>query len=589
MTFDLDPRSASIIARAARQRRKYRDVVQLNAIQAILGDENGAISVPGEPHNYLVRIANGENSDGSTQYGRAFPVLSGIYMESEEVGTPVIIGIAYDGQWAILGIDRAATVEMGRNPRSGNVNSPYRQFFYMRYADQFYALPMGTQQTQTMEVRVEPSPYINDSGVHTTFVGGLIDLAGDVPAADGDGNSQHLIAAVFVNSSGALESKTSTAKLIDNVLTWTVDVVEAFGNRTARALAVRYYRLFTGHVLLTKADEFGDGRPWITGPTRRNNFTATTAPNPAVDDITLRYEVGSWWFDVTLDNHHVCLDNSNGAAVWHQMVLVNPATAAQNTIQPTTDVVPLTLKAHSGGLANGLEITDDSDNKHVVLSKPGATDPNTYINKQVGDSDTIIAGDTEANLFKVDAGNNEVRQGDSDTNYAASDSTGNSWWVGTGGLIGGHMYIPGADIVVDITDNNPTEVFDDGSTSAGDGWTAGELNGVTFPTGGDEHFLTVTKPGKYRVIWDMSFNMASPGANVEIHMGIMVDGAAIRDKGEAHRTIANNSDTGNTGANARLDLPNGTEQISLWILNAQNNNDVTVEHGNVDIELVAGT
>ena len=316
MTFDLDARTSS---RLAEHRRKYRDVVQLNAIQAILGDENGAISDPSEPYNYLVRIDNGENSDGSTQYGHAFPILSGIYMGSEEVGTPVIIGIAHDGVWAILGIDRTATVEAGRNPRADNVNSPYRRFTYMRDADLFWAVPMGTQQTQTMEVRVEPSPYINDSGVHTTFVGGLIDLAGDIPAADGDGNSQHLISAVFVNSSGVLESKTSTAKLIDDELTWAVDVVEAFGNRTARALAVRYYRLFTGHVLLTKADEFGDGRPWITGPTRRNNFAATTAPT-VNDDIDLRYEVGSKWHDVTNDRFYVCLDSTDGAAVWQNYV-----------------------------------------------------------------------------------------------------------------------------------------------------------------------------------------------------------------------------------------------------------------------------
>ncbi|KKL78433.1 hypothetical protein LCGC14_2024900, partial [marine sediment metagenome] len=267
MTFDLAPRTASTLARQARRRRKYRANTQLDATQAILGDENGNISVPGQPYNYFIRVDNGENSDGSTQYGRAFPLLSGAgYMGAEEVGTEVYIGIAYDGLMAILGTNRTAIVEDNRNPRAENVNSPYRQFTYMRNADLFYAVPMGTQQTPTMEVRVEPGPYIDDSGVHQTFIGGLIDLAGDVPAADGDSNSQHLIVAVFVNSSGVLESKTSTATLIDNVLTWAVDVVEAFGNRTARALPIRYYRLFTGHVLLTKADEFGDARDHITAP-----------------------------------------------------------------------------------------------------------------------------------------------------------------------------------------------------------------------------------------------------------------------------------------------------------------------------------
>lgn len=342
MTFDLDARTAS---RLAGHRRRYRDTAQLNAIQAILGDENGAISVPGEPHNYFVRIANGENTDGSTQYGRAFPIMSGAgYMDSEEVGTAVYIGIAYDGQWAILGTDRTATVEAGRNPRAANVNGPYRQFFNMRYADWFYAVPMGTQQTPTMEVRVEPSNYIDDSGVHQSFVGGLIDLAGDVPAADGDGNSQHLISAVFVNSSGVLESATSTAKLIDDVLTWDVDVVEAFGNRSARAFPIRYYRLFTGHVLLSKSDDFGDGRDWITAPKRRNNFAATIAPT-VNDDIDLRYEVGSKWYDVTNDLIYTCIDSTADNAIWKRMITALAETTLIDdgddpyTILPTDDVL----------------------------------------------------------------------------------------------------------------------------------------------------------------------------------------------------------------------------------------------------------
>ena len=164
-------------------------------------------------------------------------------------------------------------------------------------------------------------------------------------------------------------------------------------------------------------------------------------------------------------------------------------------------------------------------------------------------------------------------------------------WIKSPGVdaITGHMSVPGVDIIVDITDSNPTEVFDDGTTSAGDGWSAGELNHVTFPTGGDEHYLTITKPGKYRIDWDMSFQMAAPGANIEVHGGIMIDDVAVRNDGEAHRTIANNSDTGLMASHALIDCPNGNEEISLWVLNAQNTNNITVEHGNVVAELKFGS
>ena len=97
------------------------------------------------------------------------------------------------------------------------------------------------------------------------------------------------------------------------------------------------------------------------------------------------------------------------------------------------------------------------------------------------------------------------------------------------GLPYGCMYVDGTQaIIVALTQNTIAEVFDDDTTSLGDGWLGGDFNLITFPTGGDEHFVSVTKPGFYRVVWSLSFNTANPGANVEIHGGIAVDGTAIR-------------------------------------------------------------
>ena len=47
-----------------------------------------------------------------------------------------------------------------------------------------------------------------------------------------------------------------------------------------------------------------------------NKLDGTAAPVLATDDITLGYTVGSRWFDVTNDKEYVCLDNTDGAAVW---------------------------------------------------------------------------------------------------------------------------------------------------------------------------------------------------------------------------------------------------------------------------------
>lgn len=47
-----------------------------------------------------------------------------------------------------------------------------------------------------------------------------------------------------------------------------------------------------------------------------DNLAAVVPPNPAVDDITLGYEIGSIWIDTAADLIYICADNTNGAAVW---------------------------------------------------------------------------------------------------------------------------------------------------------------------------------------------------------------------------------------------------------------------------------
>jgi len=44
------------------------------------------------------------------------------------------------------------------------------------------------------------------------------------------------------------------------------------------------------------------------------------APPTVNDDITLGYTVGSRWIDITNDKEYVCLDNTNGAAVWLSLI-----------------------------------------------------------------------------------------------------------------------------------------------------------------------------------------------------------------------------------------------------------------------------
>ncbi len=181
------------------------------------------------------------------------------------------------------------------------------------------------------------------------------------------------------------------------------------------------------------------------------------------------------------------------------------------------------------------------------------------------------------------------------TGYTSFQPNCDTFWVGDGtGLPYGHMYVDGTQVIrVALTINTPAEVEGDGTggtATAEDGWLAGDLNLMTFPTGGTEHHVTITKAGIYHITWNLSFKMVTGAANTQIHAGLAIDSTTFRrDRCEAHRTISNNSDTGNMSGSCMIDLPNGNEELSLWMENTTNSNDADVSHGSLTVVMVGGT
>ncbi len=211
------------------------------------------------------------------------------------------------------------------------------------------------------------------------------------------------------------------------------------------------------------------------------------------------------------------------------------------------------------------------------------------------DLDFRIESTGEDKLFLIDAGLDVVRMGDGDTNYIETNAAGDTFWVGSGtGLPYGHMYVDGTQVIrVALTLNTPAEVEGDGTGGtavAEDGWLSGDLNLITFPTGGTEHYITITKAGVYHITWNLSFTMVTGAANTQIHAGLAIDSTTFRrDRCEAHRTISNNTDTGNMSGSCMIDLPNGNEELSLWMENTTNSNDADVNHGSLTAVMVGGT
>ena len=208
------------------------------------------------------------------------------------------------------------------------------------------------------------------------------------------------------------------------------------------------------------------------------------------------------------------------------------------------------------------------------------------------DAITVNSSDSASGLAILGDGTLEWPDGVVDTNLyrsAANTLTTDDDFTFAGsnkGLLFGHMYVDGTQpISIALTAATPADAVDDAST---DGWLAGELNTITFPTGGTEYYITIVTAGMYRITWDLSFSITSPGGSVEVHGGLAIGGTPIRDKGEAHRSISTTAIVGNMGATTIYDCTAGNCVASLWVESSATKTMV-IEHGNLNAVMIGGT
>ena len=133
----------------------------------------------------------------------------------------------------------------------------------------------------------------------------------------------------------------------------------------------------------------------------------------------------------------------------------------------------------------------------------------------------------------------------------------------------GHFFT-NINVEITIDNNDPTEVDS--------GMVAGLLKDVTFE---DSHYLSVQQAGTYLVNWGMSAAMASASGGIEFEIGVMVDGVS-REECQAHRTLANSTDTGNAASNCILALVD-KNQVSLSVTNESSTINIDVNHANLSI------
>ena len=110
--------------------------------------------------------------------------------------------------------------------------------------------------------------------------------------------------------------------------------------------------------------------------TLQNNLTATSAPT-VNDDITTGYSVGSHWINVTGDTIYVCVDNTDGAAVWDQVDASGAASSdwgsasgdAYWAATPTTVATPAVVGGTGAGqlaIGDGAVINGTAANQTVL-------------------------------------------------------------------------------------------------------------------------------------------------------------------------------------------------------------------------------
>ena len=82
------------------------------------------------------------------------------------------------------------------------------------------------------------------------------------------------------------------------------------------------------------------------------NWAGAAPPAAATDDITLGYIVGSFWHDTTNDKSYVCLDNTDGAAVWTE-------TTQSGAVGANTTLSNLGSTAVNASIISDTDSTDD--------------------------------------------------------------------------------------------------------------------------------------------------------------------------------------------------------------------------------------
>jgi hypothetical protein len=209
------------------------------------------------------------------------------------------------------------------------------------------------------------------------------------------------------------------------------------------------------------------------------------------------------------------------------------------------------------------------------------------INPGLSDYDTIISGDTEANLFRVDAGLDAVHIGDWDTNYVSVDKAGDVVFVGGAGIQFGEIYVEGIDFDILLAEQDVYVQCLPWSDGAG---VDGNSNGCT-PDVTNDH-ITVAVDGMYYIRWHVSCYAANKN---EYEFEICVNDGPINGTAmpntEAYRTTSVAAAVGAMSGGGICDLA-ADDTVELWVERKDGGDPdktLTIRQATISLMQIGGT
>jgi hypothetical protein len=213
-----------------------------------------------------------------------------------------------------------------------------------------------------------------------------------------------------------------------------------------------------------------------------------------------------------------------------------------------------------------------NESSGIELDRVDVSDPSGISHNGLGGIQGGAAADYQhlTSQEVVDSTSLDALVVDSDLDFATYDL----FFSNDGGLPHGSMYMHDGSVTVTVS---ATDTW----YRIGSGFTVGQVNLATFQNARE---IAVTRAGRYKIDWSISFTAAA--AAQEIEGTVMINNVG-NTQASAHRHIQVAAETETFSGSCILDL-SASDVVALGVLNETATQNITIEHANLSLVMVGG-